>query len=90
MQRQSPQIRLVCGLVKFLPMHTYCAAHHNSRNYRARLKGGLPDLVNYVTALAYFCLALPAAFTQPGDQLLAEPSHFAKLYQALAQRRLRQ
>ena len=31
-----------------------------------------PDLVNFVTALAYhFCLALPAAFTQPGDHLLA-------------------
>ena len=33
-----------------------------------------PGLVNFVTALAYhFCLALPAAFTQPGDHLLAEP-----------------
>ena len=31
-------------------------------------------MVNIVTALAYhyFCLALPAAFTQPGDHLLAE------------------
>ena len=31
-------------------------------------------LVNFVTSLAYhFCLALPAAFTQPGDHLLDEP-----------------
>ena len=31
-------------------------------------------LVNIVAALAYhFWLALPAAFTQPGDHLLAEP-----------------
>ena len=34
----------------------------------------IPDLVNFVTALAYYlCLALLAAFTQPGDNLLAEP-----------------
>ena len=33
-----------------------------------------PSSVNFVTALAYHsCLALPAAFTQPGDLLLAEP-----------------
>ena len=33
-----------------------------------------PGLVNFVPALAYpFCLALPAAFTQPGDHLLVEP-----------------
>ena len=30
-------------------------------------------LVNFVPAVAYhFCLALPAAFTQPGDHFLAE------------------
>ena len=30
-----------------------------------------PGLENFVTALAYhFCLALPAAFTRPGDHLL--------------------
>ena len=35
----------------------------------------LPGLVNYVSALAYhFCLALPTAFTQPGEHLSAEPS----------------
>ena len=38
-------------------------------------------LVNFIPALAYqFCLALPAALTQPGDHLLSErcksPSHF--------------
>ena len=33
-----------------------------------------PGLVKFVTALAYrFCLALPTAFTQLGDHLLAEP-----------------
>ena len=32
-------------------------------------------MVNFITAVAYhFCLALPAAFTQPGDHLFAEPS----------------
>ena len=33
-----------------------------------------PGLVNFVPAVAYhFSLASPAAFTQPGDRLLAEP-----------------
>ena len=33
-----------------------------------------PDLVNFVPAVAYhICLALSAAFTQPGNHLLAEP-----------------
>ena len=37
-------------------------------------KRWFPGLVNFVTALAYHsCLALPAAFTQPRDHLLAEP-----------------
>ena len=31
-------------------------------------------MVNYVAAVAYhFCLALPAAFTQPGAHFFAEP-----------------
>ena len=31
-------------------------------------------MVNFVAAVAYhFCLALPAAFTQPGDPRLADP-----------------
>ena len=34
-----------------------------------------PSLVNLVPTVAhYFCLALPAAFTQPGSRLLAERS----------------
>ena len=42
--------------------------------YRSQLKGRSPGLVNFVPALAYhFCLAMPAAFTQPGDHILAEP-----------------
>ena len=33
-----------------------------------------PGLVNFVPALSYhLSLALPAAFTQPGNRLLAEP-----------------
>ena len=33
-----------------------------------------PGLVNFVAAVAYhFCLALPAAFTQSGGHLLADP-----------------
>ena len=37
-------------------------------------KRWFPDLVNFVIALAYhICLALPAAFRQPGNHLLAEP-----------------
>ena len=36
-----------------------------------------PGLVNFVTALAHhFCLALPAAFTQPGSHLFAEHSKY--------------
>ena len=47
--------------------------------YRARLQGRAPDLVNFVDADEYhFFLALPAAFTQPGDHLLAEPSSVNK------------
>ena len=43
------------------------------------IQGGLakrqsPGLMNFVTALPYhFCLALPKAFTQPGDYLLDKP-----------------
>ena len=33
-----------------------------------------PGLVNFVSAVAYHsCLSLPAAFTQPGRSLLADP-----------------
>ena len=39
--------------------------------------------MNFVTALAYhFCLALPAAFTQPGNYLLAEPCPVHTVYTA--------
>ena len=32
-------------------------------------RGWPPGLVNFIPAVAYhFCLALPAEFTQPGDQ----------------------
>ena len=42
----------------------------NCDMYRARLRG----LVNCFPAVAYhFCLSLPAAFTQPGQNLLADP-----------------
>ena len=32
-----------------------------------------PGLVNFVTAVAYFCLDLPAVFTKPWDHLSAKP-----------------
>ena len=39
-----------------------------------------PGSVNFVTALAYhFCLALSAAFAQPGDHLLVESSTLRKI-----------
>ena len=42
-------------------------------SYRARLRWS-PCLVNFVPAVAYhICLAMPAAFTQPKNHLLAEP-----------------
>ena len=43
--------------------------------YRARpAKRWAPGLVKFVAAVAcYFCLALLAAFTQPREQLSAEP-----------------
>ena len=45
-----------------------------SRKVQGSAKRQSPGLVNFVTPPAYhFCLALPAAFTLPGDQLLAEP-----------------
>ena len=47
-----------------------------------------PGLVNFVPALAcHFCLDLPAAFTQPGDHLLAEPSIYSKQQTLLWEKR---
>ena len=62
-------------------------AHHNYTAYGLNKQGHIrcerilgtayrrsPGLVNFVDALAYhFCLAMPAAFTQLGNHLLAEP-----------------
>ena len=43
-------------------------------NIQGSAKRRSPGLVNIVAAVAHhFCLALPAAFTQPGLHLLAEP-----------------
>ena len=41
-----------------------------------------PGLVNFVSAVAYHsCLSLPAAFTQPGRSLLADPCiYFAIIF----------
>ena len=40
----------------------------------ARFKECAPGLVNFVPAVAcHFCLALLAAFTQPGARILADP-----------------
>ena len=44
------------------------------RLYRARLKGDHQVFLYFVAAVAYhICLALPAAYTQPGDHLFACP-----------------
>ena len=46
----------------------------SSEGIQGSAKRRSPGLVNFVIALAYhFCLALPAAFMQPGDHLLADP-----------------
>ena len=43
-------------------------------------KRQFPGLVTFGSAVAYhFCLALPAAFTQPGDHLFAEPCNICCL-----------
>ena len=48
--------------------------HKVAYEVHASAKRWSPGLVNFVTDLAYhFCLALPAAFTQPGEHLLADP-----------------
>ena len=40
---------------------------------RSSAKRRYPGLVNFIAAPVYhFCLGLPAAFTKPGDNLLAE------------------
>ena len=51
---------------------------HGIEGEREGVKGStkrrLPGLANFVTAVAYhICLALTAAFTKPGDHILAEP-----------------
>ena len=46
----------------------------NQLNHIVQRMVSAPGLVNSIAAVAYhFCLALPAAFTQPGDHLLAKP-----------------
>ena len=49
----------------------------------------VPGLVNFVLAVAYhLCLALPGAFTQPGDHLLSDPcTHVTSVIQGSAKRR---
>ena len=45
-----------------------------SYSVQGTAKRRFPGLVNFIAAVAYhFCLALPAAFTQPWDHLLVEP-----------------
>ena len=45
-----------------------------SHIYRGPAKLWSPGLMNFVSAVAYlFCLNLPAAFSQPGDQNFAGP-----------------
>ena len=77
-------VRRLCSLAGnsnisiYMAMRSICecsSVHH--LQYRAQLKKWSPGLVNFVTVLAYhFCLALPEAFTQPGDHLLAKPCSY--------------
>ena len=51
----------------FLKITRYCLLQGSAKRWT-------PGLVNFVPAVAYhFCLALPAAFTQPGAHMLTEP-----------------
>ena len=71
-----PRISNVNGLLNW-PFACECVGGRLSHNSHIQVSAErrTPGLVNFATALAYhFCLALPAAFTQPADQLLAEPS----------------
>ena len=65
---------IVCGVGRIID---FCTVVQGSAKRRAPGLvnfGELFVLVNFVPAVAYhFCLALPAAFTQPGARLLAEP-----------------
>ena len=50
------------------------------RIYRARPKRWSPGCVKFVPAVAFhFCLALPPAFTQPADHLLARLCNIGRL-----------
>ena len=56
----------------------FCACNfpgkHRDYVIQGSAKRRSPGLVNFVAAVAYhFCLALPAAFTQPRVHFLAEP-----------------
>ena len=62
----------------------------NFKELRIHVQGSAkrrsPGLVNFVTALDHhICLALPAAFTQPGAHLLAKPCthciHYTPIFQ---------
>ena len=54
-------------------MHATVLLSFLTELYRARLQGGLGLVTLVSTSARYFCRALPAAFTQPGAHLLAEP-----------------
>ena len=58
----------VCGV------HLLTEQNQTSLNHiQGSAKRRSPGFVNFVTAVAYhLCLAMPAAFTQPGDHILAE------------------
>ena len=73
------------GVVMKLTFHaeSHHYASHTPSLPQSSLQGSAkrrsPGWVNFVAAVTYhFCLALPAAFTQPGTQLLAEPCMSAR------------
>ena len=68
-------------ILEFAPMKQ---ARRTLQQVQGSVNRRSPGLVNYVPALAYhLCLDLPAAFTQPGDHLLAEPCIFFRVFNSL-------
>ena len=66
-QPNPPPFPSRCEVARSVP-----TAKVGAKTLQGSAKRRAPGLVNFVTAY-HFCLNLPAAFTQPGNHLLAEP-----------------
>ena len=73
MRKHSSQQRTIAPNIRLSFADLMCNQFSKYGKYVQGLaKRRSPGLVNFVTALAYhFYLALPAAFTLPGDHILA-------------------